>query len=894
MNFFNNPEYKVFYIKPNSKEPFDKWNSEEKWKNYKGCVCNEQYNHALWLAGSGLVAIDYDPRNEDSETPKILFKLRSFLLSTYSHATQSGGRHYVFSLDKDFAYTFKGKICNGIDIKYNGYIVIPPSSIDGNKYEEVKESENPILPLPKEVEDYCLYRLDEDTQESYAITPDRDKKFDYKKICHAIQNYANENKLGYEIWFGLAMCLHSIFEGSDEGFEYFKIISNNKYYSDSDSELLKKWNSIDGSRQNRFGLKTFIEILASMDIDIDDYLDSLYVFQKFLEEKKEEEEREKIFKNNLKLLDEIDKYNRQLDRENRRAEKEAERIEKENRKAERENRKEAERIEKENRRAERENRKEIERMEKDLRQKIKEKKKEQQENEKKAEMEKVEKSQGILSDLLEKESIEEPELLARLETITNIKCSAKFIISISKALEELAVKYFNTFVVYIESSKSYAILKDMGTATESFTLYTTNQFKERFSYLYIRSSVGKQYPLASYYLDSSLKKSYFEIAYAPTSNRKDMLTVFPRGCVSIEPHDTDYDPEVIKPFCDMIYHNLCGIPLNEEELYVEDLKVKKNLYKYLLWYVAHTLRKPQEAQSVILAFWGDQGTGKNTFTETIEKLFISTRMVSNTMADQLEGVYTDFVGKSFWCVINEFPPKLESKAWARLKAYTGTSGFLTMNPKGEKQYQALIRSRFITTSNLYPAFGETSDNRRVVRIQTEKHIRDFSELARLKYDENFLHNLAKYFNTIDLNEFEPCVIPKSLIMSREELEMEKTLKKERTRDTEVMHEAFLKLLSVDEAPYIFEKNNQKLVSLKLLFKSVYQKFYELTGLRRSMEYQTSVQFINKMARFYPHPNSKIKAPKQITVSRFGEVMKVYDLDEMRAYFLVGNSLNWDD
>ena len=672
------------------------------------------------------------------------------------------------------------------------------------------------------------------------------------------------------------MCLHSIFEGSDQGFEYFKIISNNKYYSDSDSELLKKWNSIDGSRQNKFGLRTFIEILGCMNIDIDDYLDSFYLFQKYIEEKKEEEQREKIFKDNLKLLDEIDKYNRQLDRENRRAEKEAERIEKENR------------------RAERENKKEIERMEKDLRQKIKEKKKEQQENEKKVEMEKVEKSQGILSDLLEKESIEEPELLARLETITNIKCSAKFILSMSKALEELAVKYFNTFVVYIESSKSYAVLKDMGTATEGFTLYTTSQFKERFSYLYIRSAVGKQYPLASYYLDSSLKKSYFEIAYAPTSNRKDMLTVFPRGCVSIEPTATDYDPEVIKPFLNMIYHNLCGIPLNEEELDVEDLKVKKNLYKYLIWYVAHTLRKPQEAQSVILAFWGDQGTGKNTFTETIEKLFITPRMVSNTMADQLEGVYTDFVGKSFWCVINEFPPKLESRAWARLKAYTGTSGFLTMNPKGEKQYQALVRARFITTSNLYPAFGETSDNRRVVRIQTEKYIRNFSELARLKYNESFLHNLAKYFNTIDLNEFETCVIPKQLIMNKEELEMEKTLKKERTRDTEVMHEVFLDLLAVDEAPYIINKNNQNLVSLKLLFKSVYQKFHELTGLRRSMEYQTSVQFINKMARFYPNSDPKIKAPKQITISRFGKSMKVYDLIEMRNYFIGGSRIDWQD
>ena len=818
MNFFNDPKYKVFYIKPNSKEPFDKWNSEEKWKNYKGCVCNEQYNHALWLAGSGLVAIDYDPRNEDSQTPKVLLKLSSFLLSTYSHATQSGGRHYIFSLDKDFAYTFKGKICNGIDIKYNGYIVIPPSSIDGNKYEEVKESENPILPLPKEVEDYCLYRLDEDTQESYAITPDRDKKFDYELMSKDIQEYANKNKLGYETWYNLGMCLYNIFEGKEKGLECFRIISNNKYYSDNDLSLLNKWNSFKGNKNNkRVGIGKLSYFLGKMGLDLDQYLDIDYFFESAMEEKKEST------------------------------------------------------------------------LEEDLSSWV-------GEDEKIRKEKKINKSSN-LRDILYKhtknDNLDEEKVSSILTALSNIGLNLKSLICIESTLEELAVKYFNKFVAYIENSKSYAVLRDIGTAKEDFTLYNNSQFKDRFAHLSFRVG-SKLVCLSDYYVKSKHRRFFSDIAYAPRSNNASVITVFPRGCVSIEPHDTDYDPAVIKPFCDMIYHNMCGVPIEEEELDEENLRIKKNLYNYIVWYVAHTLRKPQEAQSVILAFWGDQGTGKNTFTETIEKLFISPRMVSNTMADQLEGVYTDFVAKSFWCVINEFPPKLESKAWARLKAYTGTSGFLTMNPKGERQYQATIRARFITTSNLYPAFGETSDNRRVVRIQTEKHIRDFSELARLKYNENFLHNLAKYFNTINLNEFEPCVIPKRLIMSREELEMEKTLKKERTRDTEVMHEAFLELLTVDEAPYIIDKKDKKFVSLKLLFKSVYQKFYELTGLRKSMEYQTSVQFINKMARFYPHPNPKIKAPKQITVSRFGEVMKVYDLDEMRAYFLVGNSLNWDD
>ena len=804
MRFFENPRFKVFYIKPNSKEPIDKWNAEEKWKNYKGCVYQEGYNYALWLAGSGLVALDYDPRNAKLEASETIFKLSPYLLSTYSHATQSGGRHYIFSLDENFAYTFKGKVCDGIDIKYNGYIVIPPSSIDGNKYEEVKESANSINPLPYEVEKYCLYKLNEDQEESYAITPNRDKKFNYELMSKDIQKYANENKLDYETWYNLGMCLYNIFEGSEKGLECFKIISDNKYYSDSPAKILNKWESFKGSKSSkRVGVGKLSYLLGRMGLDIDQYLDIDYFFESAMEEQKENTLEEDL--SNWMGEDE----------------------------------------------------------------KIKKEKK-------------TNKSSN-LRDILYKhinDDLTEEKISKILLALSGIGLNLKSLLCIEGTLEELAVKYFNKFVAYIENSKSYAVLRDMGTATEDFALYTSSQFKDRFAHLSFRVGTKLIY-LSDYYIKSKHRKFYSDIVYSPKSNRADILTVFPRGCVSIEPKDKDYDPEVIKPFLSMIYHNLCGIPFDEEELEEGNLGAKKNLYRYILWYV-------------ILAFWGDQGTGKNTFTEIIEKLFISSKMVSNTMPDQLDGVYTDFVAKSFWCVINEFPPRLESRAWAKLKAYTGTSGFLTMNPKGERQYQALVRARFITTSNLYPAFGETSDNRRVVRIQTEKHIRDFSELARLKYNENFLHNLAKYFNTIDLNEFETCVIPKQSIMNKEELEMERTLKKERTRDTEVMHEAFLDLLAVDEAPYIFEKGDKKVVSLKLLFKSVYQKFYELTGLRRSMEYQTSVQFINKMARFYPNPNPKIKAPKQITISRFGESMRAYSLDEMRNYFIGGSRIDWQD
>ena len=156
MKFFNDPNYKVFKIKYNSKEPIDKWKDPNKWENYQGCDYEEGYNYALYLSASNLVALDYDPRNQTNETKKTLDSIRPFLEATYSHKTAGGGDHYLFKVDPKIAYPFKGKLCDGVDIKYNGYIVIPPSSIDGKNYEEDLFGTNHIIDLPLEIENMCV------------------------------------------------------------------------------------------------------------------------------------------------------------------------------------------------------------------------------------------------------------------------------------------------------------------------------------------------------------------------------------------------------------------------------------------------------------------------------------------------------------------------------------------------------------------------------------------------------------------------------------------------------------------------------------------------------------------------------------------------------------------
>jgi len=77
------------------------------------------------MAGSGLVAIDIDPRNGGLDTIDQIEAQHGPLVSDVLAFTQGGGEHRVFSLSSEAG--LPGKLGNGIDIKRNGYIVVEPT-----------------------------------------------------------------------------------------------------------------------------------------------------------------------------------------------------------------------------------------------------------------------------------------------------------------------------------------------------------------------------------------------------------------------------------------------------------------------------------------------------------------------------------------------------------------------------------------------------------------------------------------------------------------------------------------------------------------------------------------------------------------------------------------------
>lgn len=98
---------------------------------------------------TGLIVLDIDVHEVDGyKTLSAIEKVYEPLPSTLEVVTPTGGKHYYFKLPPDTQIERQINQFAGIDILTNGYVVAPPSSIDGKKYEIVNGSLNEIANFP--------------------------------------------------------------------------------------------------------------------------------------------------------------------------------------------------------------------------------------------------------------------------------------------------------------------------------------------------------------------------------------------------------------------------------------------------------------------------------------------------------------------------------------------------------------------------------------------------------------------------------------------------------------------------------------------------------------------------------------------------------------------------
>ena len=185
------------------------------------------YNIGLALAPSELIAIDIDIKPDEGKngikTIKDLELELGPLPKTLTQRSCSGGLHLIYT-DKGIISP-RGKIGNDVDIKYNGYILVEPSSIDGKNYEfidGIDENGNfMIVDLPEKWVNYLNSNTSSNNNRVKNVHYDYERNvikgniYNMYKNCAFIQHcIKNSENLDETSWFYFACLLNTFVDGA--------------------------------------------------------------------------------------------------------------------------------------------------------------------------------------------------------------------------------------------------------------------------------------------------------------------------------------------------------------------------------------------------------------------------------------------------------------------------------------------------------------------------------------------------------------------------------------------------------------------------------------------------------------------------------------------------------
>jgi hypothetical protein len=104
------------------------------------------------MKASGLIAFDIDPRHGGDEAWSALIREHgSIVADTWTNLTGGGGVHHIFRAPETLDY-HGDAIAPGVDVKWSGYVLLPPSDHkEGRRYEweiGAGPGDGPAAPLP--------------------------------------------------------------------------------------------------------------------------------------------------------------------------------------------------------------------------------------------------------------------------------------------------------------------------------------------------------------------------------------------------------------------------------------------------------------------------------------------------------------------------------------------------------------------------------------------------------------------------------------------------------------------------------------------------------------------------------------------------------------------------
>ena len=152
------------------------------------------------------------------------------------------------------------------------------------------------------------------------------------------------------------------------------------------------------------------------------------------------------------------------------------------------------------------------------------------------------------------------------------------------------------------------------------------------------------------------------------------------------------------------------------------------LYAYVRRWLAHMIQHPDELPEVSLVLRGGQGTGKNTFADTVGKL-VEPHYASVNRMDQVTGRFNAHLQSTLLIHANE-------AMWGGIKADAGalkaliTDGTISIEGKGRDIVRLSNYARVIVSSNEQWAVPVDMDDRRFLPLDVSKaHQQDSAHFA---------------------------------------------------------------------------------------------------------------------------------------------------------------------
>jgi hypothetical protein len=261
-------------------------------------------------------------------------------------------------------------------------------------------------------------------------------------------------------------------------------------------------------------------------------------------------------------------------------------------------------------------------------------------------------------------------------------------------------------------------------------------FHKRHASKFFQTGKTKQ-ALTEAWMESPTRRSYDGLAFAPDGRCDPRFYNLWRG-FAVEPATTSDHPAV-KQWIEHAHDNVCG--------------GDDDLFRWLVGFFSHLVRKPEDKPLVSLVFRGGKGTGKNALVERVGNL-LGRHLLVTANRRYLTGNFNGHLERNLMLVLDE-------AFWSGDKQTEGivkdliTGSHHVIEHKGKEPYRIRNLTRVVIIGNEDWIVPASSDERRFAVFNVgdgRKQDRDFFESMRLGMEAGGYAHLLRYLLDAEISD----------------------------------------------------------------------------------------------------------------------------------------------